>query len=59
MAGLLASVAAVILHDQVTAPLIGGTTVIGLVTVFVTGKWKESKQDLSNESDPTSAPPEA
>lgn len=44
MAGLIASVISVSLNAQATASIIGGTTVVGLVTVFVTGKLKEPKQ---------------
>ncbi|MBF0488554.1 MAG: DUF2335 domain-containing protein [Nitrospirae bacterium] len=56
MAGLIASVISVSLHAQTTASIIGGTTVVGLVTVFVTGKLKEPKQPSKNEPEQSSPP---
>ncbi|MEO5358180.1 MAG: DUF2335 domain-containing protein [Nitrospirae bacterium YQR-1] len=50
LAGLIASVICVSFNAQTTASIIGGTTVVGLVTVFVVGeKLKSSKQSNDHE----------
>jgi uncharacterized membrane protein len=46
---LIVSTIAIALHAETAAIVIGGTTVVGLVTVFVTGKWKGNNQDSKEE----------
>lgn len=45
---LLSSVVALFLGSEIAASIIGGTTVVGLVTVFVTGRFIESKNNDPN-----------